>query len=183
MSGVAAGMVWAALSVCVVLLVAVASWVAWLLCRSGPVLCGAVLLVVWSAAGFASGIARSASRSELELCGLVLLGGGSPGVLLSPVLSSPLTMWSVAAAGVWLVGGGCCCCAGGSSVPGLASAVSAEGRLLPYVPHGRVWRLRRSFQSTGFDSFGGCWGCEGSACGGLSWSRVRRYTIPHPGPS
>ena len=38
MSGVAAGMVWAVLSVRAALPVAVASWVAWLLCRSGLVL-------------------------------------------------------------------------------------------------------------------------------------------------
>ena len=165
MSGVAVGVAWAALSVYVVLLVAVASWVVGLLCGSGLVCWWAVLLAVWSSAGLAVGVARSTSGSELELRGWMLLGGVCSEVLLSPALSSPRTVWSVAVVGVWLAGGGCCCCAGGSSVLGLAAVVSAEGRLLPYVPHGRVWRFRRSFQSMGFDSFGGCRGCEGAARG------------------
>ena len=182
-SGVAVGVSWAALSVYVVLLVAVASWVVGLLCGSGLVCWWAVLLAVWSSAGLVVGVARSTSGSELELRGWVLLGGVCSEVLLTPALSSPRTVWSVAAVGVWPAGSGCCCRAGGSSMLGLAAVVSAEGRLLPYVPHGRVWRFKRSFQSTGFDSVGGCRGCEWSACADPSRSRVRLYRIPHPGPS
>ena len=117
-SGVAAGVTWAVLSVCVVPSAVVASWAAWLQHGSGLVLCGIVLLVVWSAAGFTPEVAWLASRSELALCGLVLLRDGcrpcsSRGPWQSPVravLAVPVVVVPAARLRLLAVRGSCLLC-------------------------------------------------------------------------
>ena len=105
MSGVAAGVTWAVLSVCVVPSAVVASWAAWLQHGSGLVLCGIVLLVVWSAVGFIPEASWFVPRSELALCGRCCFAMDPPGycLRLSCCPCSPRGPWQSPVRGVMAV--------------------------------------------------------------------------------